>query len=147
MPRDTERLGRSGEYIVAAYLSLYSDTVSIIPHGSHADIIAEFEDQLLKFQVKSVTMQRRKYKTKQNRKDKARSGWLMDMRRSGNTLDRNYRGSVDIFALYIVPLGKLLFHPAIDGISKTFSDRFVANVDSEEMLYDSVKQALNKGNE
>ena len=72
MPRDTERLGRSGEYIVAAYLSLYSDTVSIIPHGSHADIIAEFEDQLLKFRLS--LSQCKGVNIRQNKIEKIRPG-------------------------------------------------------------------------
>ena len=144
MLRDTERLGRSGEFVVAAFLSLHSDLVSVVPHGSHADIIAEFDEAMLKFQVKTVTQQRLKYKTKNDKKLKNRRGWCLDMRRSGNTVDRNYHSTIDIFALYIVPLGKLLFEASSDNTSRTFSDRFVAELDSEKMLLDSVQRALNR---
>ncbi len=145
MPRDTERLGRSGEYVVAAFLSLYSDTVLIIPHGSHADLVAEFENKLLKFQVKTVTDRRLRYNSEIAKKTKKRSGWYMDMRRSGNTKVRKYKSKqVDIFALYIVPLGKIMFHPGGVQQGKHYSDRFVANNDSEDLLFEAVEQALKK---
>ena len=52
MTRQTERIGRSGEYAVASFLSLESDTVHVLPHGSHADIIFEINDIMYKCQVK-----------------------------------------------------------------------------------------------
>jgi len=39
MTRQSERVGRSGEYLVASVLSTLSDTVTVMPHGSKADII------------------------------------------------------------------------------------------------------------
>ena len=41
MARQSERVGRSGEYLVASVLSTLSDTVTVMPHGSKADIIFE----------------------------------------------------------------------------------------------------------
>jgi hypothetical protein len=41
MARQSERVGRSGEYLVASVLSTLSDTVTVMPHGSKADIKLE----------------------------------------------------------------------------------------------------------
>ena len=58
MPRATERVGRSGEYLTAALLSQISDTVLIVPHGSEADIVFEHEARLYKVQVKTALFDR-----------------------------------------------------------------------------------------
>ena len=58
MPRATERTGRAGEYAVASFLSLESDTVHVLPHGSHADIIFEIDDTMYKCQVKTAALKK-----------------------------------------------------------------------------------------
>jgi hypothetical protein len=141
--RKSERLGRHGEYIVCAYLSLFSDTVFVVPHSASSDVVAEFDDVLLKFQVKAVSNQRMHYP--KNGK-KYRSGWNIDMRKSGNTIDREYKTKqIDIFCLYIVPLNKLIFIEANTGQHHyTFNDDSVAEINTEETLKKTVQQALNR---
>jgi len=46
MSRASERKGRAGEYAVASFLSLESDTVHVIPHGNPANIIFEIDDTM-----------------------------------------------------------------------------------------------------
>ena len=53
MPRQSERVGRSGEYLVASLLSLHADTVMIVPHSAEADIIFDVDHTLYKCQVKT----------------------------------------------------------------------------------------------
>ena len=53
MTRQTERIRRSGEYAVASFLSLESDTVHVLPHGSHADIIFEINDIMVQVPSKN----------------------------------------------------------------------------------------------
>ena len=48
MARQSERIGRSGEYLVASLLSLYADTVVIVPHSAEADIIFDVDHTLYK---------------------------------------------------------------------------------------------------
>ena len=52
MPRQSERVGRSGEYLVASLLSLHADTVMIVPHSAEADMIFDVENTIYKCQVK-----------------------------------------------------------------------------------------------
>ena len=58
MARKSERIGRSGEYAVASFLSLESDTVHVLPHGSHADIVFEINNTMYKCQVKTVAVKK-----------------------------------------------------------------------------------------
>lgn len=142
MSRLTERLGKHGEFKVCSYLSLFSDTVTIVPHGSQSDLIAEFDDVILSFQVKTLRLRRKRY----NKKDGSfvgRSGWQVDLRRSGNTVDRNYSGSVDIFAVYIKPMDKLLFFLPGKTQKIGISDRMAAEAVSEQMLLNCVQHCLN----
>jgi hypothetical protein len=129
--------------MVAAYLSLHSDTVMIVPFGAAADLVAEFEDVLLKFQIKTVGKKRIQYR--KNGK-KYRAGWTIDCRRSGNTKDREYKTKqIDIFCLYIKPLDKLIFIEGNTGQHHyTFNDDSVAETNTEETLKNSVQQALNR---
>ena len=89
MPRATERVGRSGEYLTAALLSQVSDTVLVVPHGSEADIVFEHENKLYKVQVKTSS-----------KINKGRVNWRFDMRRGSHSRDRQYQHqAIDIFAL------------------------------------------------
>ena len=69
MTRQSERIGRSGEYLVASVLSSLSDTVPVMPHGSKADIIFEVGQTLYKCQVKT-----------QKQIEKARKSWRFELR-------------------------------------------------------------------
>ncbi len=64
MLRATERVGRSGEYLTAALISLVSDTVMVVPHGSEADLVFEHNNKLYKVQVKT-----------QSKIEKSRKNW------------------------------------------------------------------------
>ena len=95
MSRATERTGRAGEYAVASFLSLESDTVHVLPHGSHADIIFEIDDTMYKCQVKTAALRKMCHKTHK------RVNWCFDMRRGANTKIRDYKqGMVDLYAFY-----------------------------------------------
>jgi len=88
MSRTTERVGRSGEYFVAALLSQISDTVLIVPHSAEADVLFQYNNTLYKVQVKTKT-----------KIEKHRANWRFDMRRGSHTKNRNYEdGAIDIFA-------------------------------------------------
>jgi hypothetical protein len=56
MPRQSERIGRSGEYLVASLLSLYADTVVIVPHSAEADII--FDVDVVRLPKKDIMKKR-----------------------------------------------------------------------------------------
>lgn len=143
MTRKTERLGKHGEFKVCSYLSLFSDTVTIVPHGSETDLVAEFDGSLLRFQVKTTVMKRKRY-SRSTGKFTGRSGWQFDMRRSGNTVNRNYSGSIDIFVLYIKPMDKLLFFRPSEKQKIAITEKMAIEAVSEKMLLDCVQQCLNK---
>ena len=58
MATTIDRIGRSGEFAVASQLALISDTVSLVPHNSYADIIFEYQRNLYKVQVKTSSKER-----------------------------------------------------------------------------------------
>ncbi len=102
MNRATERLGRSGEYFAAAVLSLRSDSVLLMPPGSAADVIFDYEKTFLKVQVK----------TKQHRNKVDNGFWKFDIRRGSSTKERLFKASqVDLFALCCLKYNKVLFYP------------------------------------
>lgn len=89
MPRQSERVGRSGEYLVASLLSLYTDTVVIVPHSAEADIIFDVDHKLYKCQVKT-----------QSKIQKCRVSWIYDFRRGAYTKERFYKeDAIDVYAL------------------------------------------------
>ena len=59
MATTIDRIGRSGEFAVASQLALISDTVSLVPHNSYADIIFEYQRSLYKVQVKTSSKERK----------------------------------------------------------------------------------------
>jgi len=135
MSRKTERVGRSGEFLTASVLSLLSDTVSVIPHGSHADILFEWEDKIYKCQVKT--------KSKIGTHDK---GWRFDFRRGSHTKNRNYdKGSIDIYALVSLEHQTICFHPfTCSRMQTTISDKIMKNLcslDSFETAMCKIKMA------
>ena len=135
MSRATERIGRSGEYAVASFLSLESDTVHVLPHGSHADIIFEIDDAMYKCQVKTAALKKMCHKTHK------RVNWCFDMRRGANTKIRDYKkGMVDLYAFYCLEYNTIIFK--IFENSKrtkvTFKDSLMKNVDSKDSFYEAV---------
>lgn len=139
MGRSTERLGRSGEFAVASHLALFSDTVTIVPHGSHADILFEHEDKILKCQVKTKSNERLYEKKGVAR----RIGWQFDLRRGRHTKDRYYgengENSIDIYALYCMPLNIITYIPSNYPATKiTLSTEQLKNTDPYESLIKSI---------
>ena len=89
MPRQSERVGRSGEYLVASLLSLHADTVMIVPHSAEADIVFDVDHTLYKCQVKT-----------QSKIQTHRVSWQFDFRRGAFTKDRYYEdNAIDVYAL------------------------------------------------
>jgi len=126
MPRATERVGRSGEYLTAALLSLVSDTVLIVPHGSEADIVFEHNNKLYKVQVKTSS----KINT-------GRVNWRFDMRRGSHSKDREYqKQAVDIFALVSLKYRNVVFIKPMDQNQITIADEHMKNNDSVKNLND-----------
>lgn len=145
MTRHSERVGRSGEFAVCSWLSDYSDLVNLIPHGSHADIIFEYQDYLLKCQVKTVT-QERSYISRSTKKP-YRSGWSWDLRRSANSSERNYlHKQIDIYALYCKPKNKIVWISA-NSLKKakfTLNAKQLKEYDSHSFWIKSCEQAMNR---
>ena len=81
---------------MASFLSLESDTVHVLPHGSHADIIFEIDDTMYKCQVKTVAVKKMCHKTNK------RVNWCFDMRRGANTKKEIIKKGWLIFMLFIV---------------------------------------------
>ena len=126
MPRATERVGRSGEYLTAALLSQVSDTVMVVPHGSEADLVFEHNNKLYKVQVKT-----------QSKIEKSRKNWRFDMRRGANTKNRNYKEqAVDIFALASLLHRNVVFIKPMDQNQLTISDEHMKNNDPVKNLND-----------
>ena len=126
MPRATERVGRSGEYLTAALLSLVSDTVMVVPHGSEADLVFEHNNKLYKVQVKTSS----KINT-------GRVNWRFDMRRGSHSKDRQYqKQAVDIFALVSLKYRNVVFIKPIDQNQITIADEHMKNNDSVKNLND-----------
>ena len=126
MPRATERVGQSGEYLTAALLSLVSDTVLIVPHGSEADIVFEHNNKLYKVQVKTSS----KINT-------GRVNWRFDMRRGSHSKDREYqKQAVDIFALVSLKYRNVVFIKPMNQNQITIADEHMKNNDSVKNLND-----------
>ena len=101
MTRATERIGRSGEYLTCSVIARETDTVTIMPHGSHADIIFEYDDQMYRCQVKTVT-----------HIEKARNSWRFDLRKGSHSKSRQYKkNTIDIFALVNLKYQNVYFLP------------------------------------
>ncbi len=117
MSRTTERVGRSGEYFVAALLSQISDTVLIVPHSAEADVLFQYNNTLYKVQVKTKT-----------KIEKHRANWRFDMRRGSHTKNRSYEnGAIDIFAFVSLEHMNVVFRKADDTHSVTIKDEEMKN--------------------
>ena len=101
MTRATERIGRSGEYLTCSVIARETDTVTIMPHGSHADIIFEYDNQMYRCQVKTVT-----------HIEKGRISWRFDLRKGSHSKTRKYQdNTIDVFALVNLKYQNVFFLP------------------------------------
>jgi len=145
MTRHSERVGRSGEFAVCSWLSDYSDLVNLIPHGSHADIIFEYQDYLFKCQVKTVSKQK-KYISRHTGKH-YRSGWVWDLRRSSNSSNRSYEHKqIDIYAMYCKPKNKIVWVSA-NSLNKskiTITNKNLDKYDPLDAWNKACEQAVNR---
>lgn len=112
MPRQSERIGRSGEYLVASLLSLYADTVVIVPHSAEADIIFDVDHTLYKCQVKT-----------QSKIRNHRVSWEYDFRRGSFTKKRHYeKEAIDVYAMVALDPQKVMFTFPDGSKQKTITD-------------------------
>ena len=122
MSRQSERVGRSGEYLVASLLSLFADTVLIVPHSAEADIIFDVDHTLYKCQVKT-----------QSKIQTHRVSWQFDFRRGAFTKDRYYKDeALDVYALVALDPQKVIFVFADGSKQKTIKDKDMQAIDSLE---------------
>ena len=120
MARQSERVGRSGEYLVASILSLYSDTVMIVPHSAEADIIFDVDHKLYKCQVKT-----------QSKIRNHRVSWEYDFRRGSFTKKRHYeKDAIDVYALVALEPQKVMFVLPDGSKQKTIKDEEMQATDS-----------------
>ena len=122
MPRQSERVGRSGEYLVASLLSLHADTVLVVPHSAEADIIFDVDHKLYKCQVKT-----------QSKIQSHRVSWIYDFRRGAYTKERFYtEDAIDVYALVALKhqTVKFMFPEGLKQIS--FKDEDVQAWDTLE---------------
>lgn len=144
MTRQSERLGRAGEYYVCSVLSTLSDTVTILPHGSTADVLFEWNNKIYKCQVKTVSKKHSVISKHTGRK--YRTNYKFDLRRGSHSKERKYiDGEIDVFALYIQPEQKVIFIPAsISKRSFRFDNEKILKINTDETFFDSVQQVLNR---
>jgi hypothetical protein len=120
MPRQSERIGRSGEYLVASLLSLYADTVVIVPHSAEADIIFDIDHKLYKCQVKT-----------QSKIRNHRVSWEYDFRRGSFTKKRHYeKDAIDVYAMVALEPQKVMFTFPDGSKQKTIKDEEMQATDS-----------------
>ena len=120
MARQSERIGRSGEYLVASLLSLYADTVVIVPHSAEADIIFDVDHTLYKCQVKT-----------QSKIRNHRVSWEYDFRRGSFTKKRHYeKDAIDVYAMVALEPQKVLFTFPNGSKQKTIKDEEMQATDS-----------------
>ena len=130
MTRQTERVGRSGEYLVASVLSTLSDTVTVMPHGSKADIIFEVGQTLYKCQVKT-----------QKQIEKARKSWRFDLRCGSHSKNRFYnKGDIDVYALVALNCQKVMFYFPTGARQVTFKDEDIQAANSLENVESLFKE-------
>ncbi|MAV07641.1 MAG: hypothetical protein CMQ88_00355 [Gammaproteobacteria bacterium] len=130
MGRVTERLGRSGEYFVASILCEVSDTVVVVPHGSEADIIFDYEDVLYKCQVKT-----------KSKREKKHPNWRFDCRRGSHTKNRNFQpGQVDLYAFFSKEYQNVVFMPFDDNKTQMIiDDDIMKKADPLASFYQCIK--------
>lgn len=130
MTRKTERIGRSGEYLACSVIARESDTVTVMPHTSHADVIFEWKSKLYRCQVKTVTHIEAKYKN-----------WRFDIRKGITTTGRHYKkNQIDIVAMVNLKYQTICFRAFSDCQTTqiTIKDEIMKSTNS----IDSLKEAM-----
>ena len=131
MTRSTERIGRSGEYLTCSVIARETDTVTIMPHGSHADIIYEYDNQMYRCQVKTVT-----------HIEKGRISWRFDLRKGSHSKTRKYQdNTIDVFALVNLKYQNVFFLPFNNCKYLQYSvhDHVMKTVDSIQSFKDAME--------
>ena len=134
MTRKTERIGRSGEYLTCSVLARESDTVTVMPHTSHADVIFEWEHKLYRCQVKTVTHIESKYKN-----------WRFDLRKGITTTGRHYKkDQIDIIAMVNLEYQTVCFKAFSDCKTTqiTIKDEIMKSTNSVESLKEAMASIL-----
>jgi hypothetical protein len=134
MTRRSERIGRSGEYLTCSVLARESDTVTIMPHTSHADVIFEWEHKLYRCQVKTVTHIESKYKN-----------WRFDLRKGITTTGRHYKkDQIDIIAMVNLEYQTVCFKAFSDCKTTqiTIKDEIMKSINSVESLKEAMASIL-----
>mgnify|MGYP003112625402 CR=1 len=127
MSRQTERIGRSGEYLACSCIARETDTVTIMPHGSHADIVFEWNMTMYRCQVKTVT-----------HIEKKRVSWRFDLRKGSHSNQRRYVDNmIDLYALVNLKYQNIYFLPYKDCKKLQFSidDNIMKSTNSTDSLY------------
>lgn len=134
MTRRSERIGRSGEYLTCSVLARESDTVTIMPHTSHADVIFEWEHKLYRCQVKTVTHIESKYKN-----------WRFDLRKGITTTGRHYnKDQIDIIAMVNLEYQTVCFKAFSDCKTTqiTIKDEIMKSTNSVESLKEAMESII-----
>ena len=134
MTRKTERIGRSGEYLTCSVLARESDTVTIMPHTSHADVIFEWKHKLYRCQVKTVTHIESKYKN-----------WRFDIRKGNTTKGRHYnKNQIDIIAMVNLEYQTVCFRAFSDCQTTqiTIKDEIMKSINSIESLKEAMESIV-----
>ena len=126
MSRPTDKVGKAGEYLTASILSMVCEDVVLTTPPSTTDIIFQYQDKLFKCQVKA-----------KSKIEPTRENWRFDLRRSGNTKEREYKdNAVDIFALVSIPHRNVVFVPKLPQSQITLIDEHMKNNDAIKNLLD-----------
>ena len=126
MSRPTDKVGKAGEYLTASILSMVCEDVVLTTPPSTTDIIFQYQDKLYKCQVKA-----------KSKIESTRENWRFDLRRSGNTKEREYKdNAVDIFALVSIPHRNVVFVPKLPQSQITLIDEHMKNNDAIKNLLD-----------
>ena len=134
MTRRSERIGRSGEYLTCSVLARESDTVTVMPHTSHADVIFEWEHKLYRCQVKTVTHIESKYKN-----------WRFDLRKGITTTGRHYKkDQIDIIAMVNLEYQTVCFKAFSDCKTTqiTIKDEIMKSTNSVESLKEAMESII-----
>jgi len=134
MTRKTERIGRSGEYLACSVLARESDTVTIMPHTSHADVIFEWKHKLYRCQVKTVT-----------HIEKTKKNWRFDIRKGITTTGRHYKkNQIDIIAMVNLKYQTICFRAFSDCQTTqiTIKDEIMKSINSIESLKEAMESIV-----
>ena len=134
MTRRSERIGRSGEYLTCSVLARESDTVTIMPHTSHADVIFEWKHKLYRCQVKTVT-----------HIEKRKKNWRFDIRKGITTTGRHYnKDQIDIIAMVNLKYQTVCFKAFSDCQTTqiTIKDEIMKSINSIESLKEAMESIV-----